>query len=93
MKLKASKTRLYNLVRAHYPDIPPIRQVDFSKAPRSRSWLLRWDKDGCQCETYFSAVLGLAKLVTLPDEKVVSIGLDELRKYDLVEGDKADESK
>ena len=85
MKLKASKTRLYSLVQAHYPDIPTMRQVDYFKTPRSRSWWLRWYKDGNKHLVYFSAVLGFAKLVPLPDEKVISVELDELRKYDLVE--------
>jgi hypothetical protein len=86
LKLKASKTRLYNLVRAHHLVLPPMRKVDFAKAPRSRSWWLSWYEAGNKHKAYFSAVLGLAKLVMLPEEQVISINLDELRKYDLVEG-------
>lgn len=89
MRLKATKTRLYSLVLAHYPDLPPMRQTEFVKAPRDRAWWLRFSTDGGRDEAFFAAVCGKV-LLTLDGRdgrKVVKIPLEELEKYDLVEGE------
>lgn len=94
MKLKATKKRLYNLVLAHYPDVPPMRQTEFTKAPRSRSWWLKFDMpDGRNSEAYFSAVCGRVLLSFSFDcgysRKVQKITIEELKKFDLLEGEKS----
>lgn len=93
MKLKASKTRIYNLVREYYSNLPPLRKTDFCKAPRSRSWWLRWNQGSYSCEAYFSAVAGEAVLQTIVRSRrnVRIIPFEDLKKYDLVEEEKADE--
>lgn len=87
MKLKATKTSLYNLVLEHYHDIPPMRQTEFSKALHSRSWWLRFDKHGSYCEVYFSAVCGKAMLsfTTEGVRNVWEIPIAELEKFNLLD--------
>lgn len=92
MKLKASKTRLYNLVFAHYPKLPPLRKTEFRKALHSRSWWLDFDTPEGHCEVYFSVVCGRAVLSVrhyLTDREYTTetiwIPLDELKKYDLLD--------
>lgn len=94
MKLKASKTRLYNLVLAHYPDLPPLRKTEFRKTPRTRSYWLDFNTpEGCR-QVYLSAVCGRAVLSVrryLGDSnweyntKTIWIPLDELKKFDLLD--------
>lgn len=87
MRLKATKTRLYSLVLAHYPDLPPMRQTEFVKAPRSRAWWLKfWMEEG-RYEVYFSAVCGKALLTVYRESYhiVTEIPLAELEKFDLLE--------
>jgi hypothetical protein len=87
MKLKATKTRLYNLVHEHYSDVPPMRQTEFTKAPRSRSYWLNFKMDGLFCRTYFSAVAGTAELVFENKNMryVQEIPFSELKKFDLLD--------
>jgi hypothetical protein len=87
MRLKATKTSLYRLALEYVPEIPPMRQMEFSKAPRSRSWFLRWWNGIQRHEVYFSTVAGLARLLLYPSAQVIPLSLDELRKYDLVDED------
>ena len=90
MKLKATKMRLYNLVLAHYPDVPPMRQTEFTKVPYSRSWWLNFDKPGESCEVYFSTVYGKPLLLFCcgSSHEATEIEMVELKKYDLLEGEK-----
>ena len=85
MRLKATKTNLYRLTLKYVPEIPTMRQTEFSKAPRSQSWWLRWWNDTQRCEVYFSAVAGLARLIIYPSNQVMPISLDELQQYDLID--------
>lgn len=90
MRLRVTKSRLYNLVRNIYPSAPPMRRTEFMKAPRTRSYWLKFEG-----RTYYlSAVCGKA-LLTINDNPpvgertrtVLHIPLAELKQYDLVEGD------
>lgn len=94
MKLKATKMRLYNLVLAHYPDVPPIRQTEFTKVPYSRSWWLSFDMPGGSCEVYFSTLYGKPMLLfcDASSHEVTEISIAELKKYNLLEGEKTDGS-
>ena len=94
MKLKATKMRLYNLVLAHYPDVPPMRQTEFTKVPYGRSWWLSFDMLGECGEIYFSILCGKVLLVFCcgSSHEVTEISIDELKKYDLLEGEKTDGS-
>lgn len=94
MKLKATKMRLYNLVLAHYPDVPPIRQTEFTKVSYSRSWWLSFDKPGESCEVYFSTLYGKPMLLFCgaSSHEATEIETAELKKYDLLEGEKTDGS-
>ena len=87
MRLKATKTRLYALVLAHYPDIPPARQTEFVKAPRHRSWWLKFTMKDDFGAVFFSTCMGVALLSFTCGctRDVIKIPLDELRKFDLVE--------
>ena len=92
MKLKATKMRLYNLVLAHYPDIPPIQQTEFTKSLHSRSWWLDFEMPGEYCEVYFLTI-GRKALLTFicgSFHEVTEISIAELKKYDLLEGEKTD---
>ena len=92
MKLKATKMRLYNLVLAHCPNVPPIRQTEFTKVPYSRSWWLSFDKPVESCEVYFSTLYGkpLLSIFCGSSYEVTEISVAELKKYDLLEGEKTD---
>lgn len=86
MKLKATKTRLYRLVLSHHPSMPPISQTEFSKAPRSRAWFLRFDTpDGSRGEAYFSASLGKPFLLLNETHETISLSLEELQRYGLID--------
>ena len=94
MKLKATKMRLYNLVLAHYPNIPSIQQTEFTKSLHSRSWWLDFDMPGGCSEVYFLTVGRKALLSFFCDSsyEVTEISIAELKKYDLLEGEKTDGS-
>jgi len=94
MKLQATKMRLYNLVLAHYPDIPPIWQTEFTKVAYSRSWWLSFDMPGESCEVYFSTLYGKPMLLFCgaSSHEATEIEMAELKKYNLLEGEKTNGS-
>ena len=86
MKLKATKTRLYNLVKHYYPDVPPLRRTNFTKVLRYRSLALRFDSPaGDHCEAYFSETIGKPFLRLCYPIKWIWLSLDELQRYDLID--------
>ncbi|GEM_PF-5701452 len=94
MKLKATKIQLYNLVLAHYPDIPPIRQAEFTKVPYRQSWWLSFDMLGESYEVYFSTLYGKPMLLFCgaSSHEATEIEMAELKKYNLLEGEKTNGS-
>ena len=65
-RLKATKTSLYKLV-AEYADLPPMKQTDFRKALRCRSYWLHWG----DCTAYLSASCGCVILTISGENRTV----------------------
>ena len=68
LRLKATKTKLYKLVR-EYEILPPMRRTTFAKAPGRTDYWMRWASDfGLWCEALFAAVGGKPKLIITKKE-------------------------
>lgn len=63
LKLNANKSKLHALVR-RYEELPGLRSVGFTKAPRNRSYWLEWYGGGLRYKSYFSVCAGVVILVT-----------------------------
>lgn len=96
LRLKATKTSLYNLVGA-FAQLPKMRRTEFKKAFRSPDYWLEWYADGTEYRAFFAAGWGTALLAIESKEyddasgdyrhtrEVHKVSLDELRERDLVE--------
>lgn len=93
LRLKATKTSLYKLVRDFEP-LPPMRRTQFTKAFREPDYWLEWrDAGGLWCKAFLSVCGGSALLAVTRKEfcgpersRVVhGLGLPELRKRGMVE--------
>jgi len=80
MLLKANKTSMYKLAKRYIPDLPPMRQMDFAKAPQSRSYFLKcYDH-----KIYLSAVVGRPVLMD-KSETICHPTIAELREFGMIE--------
>lgn len=94
LQLKATKTRLYNLVAAHEA-LPGMRKAEFIKAPRARDWWLKWYDNAADrfYEAFFAACGGRPLLaITARDwdnheisRKVHTLTIEDLRERDMIE--------
>ena len=94
MRLKATKTSLYNLVASHEP-LPEMRKTNFIKAPRCRDWWLKWYDGDASFVAFFAPCAGRVMLSiekysdgidgTRISREVYYISLDELRVRGMIE--------
>ena len=92
MRLKATKTSLYNLV-ASREYLPEMRETEFIKAPRCRDWWLKWYDGDMICKAFLSACMGSALLTvekhewlgTTKSREVYRIAINELRVRGMIE--------
>lgn len=93
LRLKATKTSLYKLVR-EYESLPPMRRTRFTKAFREPDYWLEWqDPGGLWCKAFLSVCGGNALLSVTRKEfcgpehsrVVYGLGLPELRQRGMVE--------
>lgn len=92
LRLKANKTSLYKLV-AEFVPLPGIRRVDFTKAPRTQDYWLKWDTGDGYAKAFLSTIMGRPLLsITIRDVdgsqlsyKVHNLSVDGLRDRSMVE--------
>lgn len=86
-RLKATKTSLYKLV-GEFVELPGIRKVYFTKAPRSRDYWLEWGATTGYAKAFFSTCLGhplLSITIRDVDGKQLSYKAHEVSVKDLME--------
>lgn len=91
-RLKATKTSLHKLV-GQFTELPSIRKVYFTKAPRTRDYWLEWGTHDGFAKAFFSVCMGRPLLsITIRDvdgiqifRKVYTLSVEELQNYGMVE--------
>ncbi len=83
MLLKANKTSLYTLAIRYFPNLPPVKQMNFCKVPRSRAYFL----ESYGYKIHFGACMGTPILSenASGNHQSFHLAIDELRQLNMIE--------